>query len=731
MPPGAGQAKVEDDNVREWVANYAPDAASGQDLLDFSDPVNSLCRVLAAQSTRPPLSVGLFGDWGAGKSFFMKMMQARVAALADASRLAAEEGRPTLFCSEIRQVTFNAWLSSDRDPWPSLAMRVLSAVAGVDPDAIQTEAEAKSLSQFQTGLNPRYESLQRQREQAEIATKAAQQRIQDVTTNIEKARGDLLDVARQFGSGGQTVATGVESASDVIGTWREIRQIWELLNRKTRVVLATAVVGMLLAFGWFVTHPSWIRWLSAAAVWFASAIAIAAPSVRKTRKIVSAQLQVLNSQRNREALMREVEQRANESAEANRQLKDLPGVTLLPDYARKAASEWAERERKGLSTLALLRDQFERLNRDIMYSPPSHGGSNTGRREGPPIERLIVYIDDLDRCRPGLVVKVLEAIKLLMDLPSFIVVVGVDSRWLTRSLEVYFQDVLRSDSEQHASEDLALTPGSYLEKIFQYSLVLPRMTDKGYARLVQSLVPSPPSPTPSVTPTDPDNLEAILDPKVASEPLQVSEDLTPTALIIGTEELRFAQLLAPLIDTPRVAKRLVNIYQLLRSSLNADQIRALMGNTQSGGGYQVVLILLAIAVGESAGVSLDCFRQIAFEEPKKSWWSFIDELRPRINPEGPENRYSNSTRENMSFEEARAWARLVDNLYTLRPRVEIEYSMRAFQYWLPVVAQFSFHPWRSIAAYPSTVISPQLRMEQTVQRSESSGGVEDAARRNK
>ena len=38
----------------------------------------SLAMVLAHRDVDPPISVGLFGDWGSGKSFFMAEMRALI-----------------------------------------------------------------------------------------------------------------------------------------------------------------------------------------------------------------------------------------------------------------------------------------------------------------------------------------------------------------------------------------------------------------------------------------------------------------------------------------------------------------------------------------------------------------------------------------------------------------------------------------------------------------------------
>jgi predicted KAP-like P-loop ATPase len=73
--------------------------------------------------------------------------------------------------------------------------------------------------------------------------------------------------------------------------------------------------------------------------------------------------------------------------------------------------------------------------------------------------RIVVYIDDLDRCPPDRVVEVLEAIQLLVKTPLFIAVLAIDERYIIRALEKHYAGVL-SRRGRPSGED-------YLEKIIQ------------------------------------------------------------------------------------------------------------------------------------------------------------------------------------------------------------------------------------------------------------------------
>jgi hypothetical protein len=114
----------------------------------------------------------------------------------------------------------------------------------------------------------------------------------------------------------------------------------------------------------------------------------------------------------------------------------------------------------------------------------------------PRIDQVILYIDDLDRCPPSKVLEVLEAVHLLLALELFVIVVGVDSRWLQRSLRHQYRDLVTS-GDPRTDPYLRVMPIEYLEKIFQIPLTLPVMEPRAFARLIASLAPPIPTPEPT------------------------------------------------------------------------------------------------------------------------------------------------------------------------------------------------------------------------------------------
>src|SRR4030095_15243704 len=78
-----------------------------------------------------------------------------------------------------------------------------------------------------------------------------------------------------------------------------------------------------------------------------------------------------------------------------------------------------------LGLISTIRRDFEQLG-DLLKDFQLFGKQ--------PIERIVLYIDDLDRCHPDKVIEVLQAVHLLIAFEYFNVVVGVDARWLERAL---------------------------------------------------------------------------------------------------------------------------------------------------------------------------------------------------------------------------------------------------------------------------------------------------------
>jgi hypothetical protein len=72
--------------------------------------------------------------------------------------------------------------------------------------------------------------------------------------------------------------------------------------------------------------------------------------------------------------------------------------------------------------------------------------------------------------------------------------------------------------------------------------------------------------------------------------------LRPLGLQVSQAEVEFMARLGELLPTPRVAKRLVNLYRLVRIGVRSGELAEFVGD-ENGAPYQAVQVLLAILVG--------------------------------------------------------------------------------------------------------------------------------------
>ena len=97
--------------------------------------------------------------------------------------------------------------------------------------------------------------------------------------------------------------------------------------------------------------------------------------------------------------------------------------------------------------------------------------------------RIVLLVDDLDRCENKKVLKMLQAISILLSEPStrFISLIAVDPRVVVKSLELNI-DVIK--------EDCRINGQDYLKKIIHLPLWLPEMDNDNVKQLIESYLSS-------------------------------------------------------------------------------------------------------------------------------------------------------------------------------------------------------------------------------------------------
>jgi formylglycine-generating enzyme required for sulfatase activity len=151
--------------------------------------------------------------------------------------------------------------------------------------------------------------------------------------------------------------------------------------------------------------------------------------------------------------------------------------------------------------------------------------------------RLVVFIDDLDRCAPDKVPDVLEAIKLFTTTPSCVYVLGLD------------HDIVREGISAKYHFETAEEASGYLEKIVQIPFYLPPLDEGRMGSFVRDYYPD----LQQVCSTAPDVFSKGLEPN----PRKVKRALNIYRTLLELAEVRVKAWEMDPVDAELVAKMVV------------------------------------------------------------------------------------------------------------------------------------------------------------------------------
>lgn len=92
------------------------------------------------------------------------------------------------------------------------------------------------------------------------------------------------------------------------------------------------------------------------------------------------------------------------------------------------------------------------------------------------IEKLVVLIDDLDRCLPKVAIETLEAVRMFLSMENTAFIIAADDAMIRYSVKEHFPRVLEQDVEDTSrSIDYNRFSDKYLEKLIQVPMHIPRL----------------------------------------------------------------------------------------------------------------------------------------------------------------------------------------------------------------------------------------------------------------
>jgi formylglycine-generating enzyme required for sulfatase activity len=168
-------------------------------------------------------------------------------------------------------------------------------------------------------------------------------------------------------------------------------------------------------------------------------------------------------------------------------LSFIPGGAVLSEFVKKVqqlgaealtddATEAIQRERTKIQIEQVrFLEQFQVKFRHLVEQHVSNNG-----------KRLVVFVDDLDRCLPEKAIEVLEAIKLFLDAENCIFVLGLDQEVIARGIEMKYKE-LGAKQDGDGQGHFTIEGVRYLEKIIQLPFIIPPVEPSDMGDFVHGL----------------------------------------------------------------------------------------------------------------------------------------------------------------------------------------------------------------------------------------------------
>lgn len=605
--------KAQNDAVPSF--NKANPHIDDKDSLNIDYDVDAFSKLIAYKSLETPLSIGLFGKWGSGKSFFMNKLEKRI------TELSNDENTDS-FCKNVVHVKFNAWHYSDANLLASLVYNIFDAI---DEDINDEKNKGKFNQEEQKKLiykelestTKLLEQKSQKRDELELLVKNKAKEIENKKQEIENNSSsltskDVIDITKSILESPELeedinllkkefpkeIYTNL---NDFKNTYKELNSFSSLLfksitkltqSSKKDLVIYSFFIIVSIGLYYLLKNTNFINEMTTKLISFSLYFVPIIPFMKniisnfkklkplidnaknvidkwdsiKEKKLIEQKKDIeleksrLNTLKNElHELDLEINKTNIEKEILDREIADIEDGKYFRDFVSEKVD--SEDYKKHLGLVSLIRNNFTALEEFL---------PETDKNKKYKVDRIILYIDDLDRCSNKLVADVLESVHLLLAFKLFVVVVGIDLRWIKGALDDKYS-CLSDDNTKITSEQ-------YIEKIFQIPFKIKSLDNGDKQNLIKHLLEddiidlnnsdeNESLEEPEIQMAEENKTIEIEDIKEKSKDIKIEKvEVSHEMIKLTPEEAKLIEDIADSIgDTPRTITRFINVYRIIRS----------------------------------------------------------------------------------------------------------------------------------------------------------------------
>ncbi|WML48489.1 DUF3578 domain-containing protein [Neobacillus sp. PS3-34] len=405
---------------------------SNDDFLEVSKDVEVFYELLTQDDLELPLNIGIFGDWGSGKSFFINQL---------IKKLKDDNSEPNNIVVE-----FNAWNYYDSNIIVNLIYKIF--------EDIQINYDLNS-GDFLKNFN-HYEAFtekQNKKEREEIYNN-----INELKNENKKIHSIIQDkILKDIKIPKKIELENIKKYTNLNTLTRINIMVSNIFKERKRYFFYLPIlfiIGLMRIVG-----LSKLSIIPGAI----GLIALVKPIIN-ILKIINNYLEEINKIETINGQITELEEKLE-----NLSVKNKKQLTLnyLKDFIIEKINHQGYKNNLGF--IATVNNDIKELRKTL--NEISNSIKKDKDIDLPPINKIILIIEDLDRCSEEKVVDVLQSIQLLLSTDLFVVIFAVDSQWINKCIISQYNKMITNSNTEQGN----LFAINYLEKIIHLPFWLRKM----------------------------------------------------------------------------------------------------------------------------------------------------------------------------------------------------------------------------------------------------------------
>lgn len=432
------------------------------DYLNIDKDVEAFANLIINEDLKLPVTIGILGGWGSGKTFFTNSLV----------QIIKNNNKDSCII-----VQFNAWNYYDSNITINLVYKIFQSI----DKKIQEITDGKKTNEFIKQLNHYKNFLKEDRFNKinQINNKIEELELEQKNKKIKVVSSLSKEILEK-------VSFNADEINDIIQKYKGIKNNFydlekdikdllsfkELLKKNWKLILLSIALAMIIIL---LIKSGICRYLC-------SAVAFVIPNIKKIYNMIKSKFRFSNIISNYSSDLQEIDkldyeiekiknEKEIEESQYNNLDEQKVTIGFLRDYIIKKLSSNGYKDNIGF--INTVKNDIDNLN-DII-------NSKVIKDKDINLNKIILIVDDLDRCPDDKVVEVLQTIQLLLSTEMFIVILAIDSKWVNNCIATVYKGMLNDDKEK------SLFAINYLEKIIHIPFWIEPLNDQSSSAFIQKL----------------------------------------------------------------------------------------------------------------------------------------------------------------------------------------------------------------------------------------------------